>query len=707
MESTRFDHLTKTLAHGVSRRTLLKTVAGLVGGGAVAARGGTAGAVICREPGVLCAKDANCCSGSCGGDHRCACPDGQTLCGRTCQDLSGDVNNCGACGVVCTTDIANASPTCDGGTCGAVCDAGYQSCADGSCVPASGCCVNDDCSHLTDACHQGVCQDHTCVAQVQQGQACDDDDACTTDTSCQADGSCGDGTPLNCDDGLACTTDSCDRESGCVHTLQSGFCLIGGTCYARGAVNPTNPCQLCDPSTATDAWANAAQGTSCGAGASCTPGNTDTPATATTALICDGAGSCQGGTTSSCGLNTGCNGPVCAKNCSSEADCVGSAYCDPTNQTCQNDLANGQPCTVNDECISNYCVGGTCQASGTVCGNVACGGTTPTCCPDGTCVASGGCCSNDDCSNCQTCSQGVCGGGCDASQCQICGQDNTCIPADYGTTCGPNGAICVNGQCCASGTSCDFGALKLCCPNDTDVCLEGQCCASGNVCGTAPNQTCCASDETCTSTGACCPTEQLCVKSNGFKLCCPSGQTCTIHGACCPTASICGTIEYCCFSDQVCAGEGDAAYCCNPETCQPGQCGMVSNNCGGMMDCGDCVDCSTLPDGTTCGAYSTGACLKGECFQAFAIGPGPGDFCGACCVPSPWVPGQCTAVTSSPPEFSTELCMSPSAPGGTLCAAGLPTCSVSTDCPDSSYCGPVQCGGDIGIRYFCIPGCII
>ncbi len=41
-----------------------------------------------------------------------ACPAGQTLCGTTCRDTNGDVNNCGMCGRICA-----AGATCSGGLC--------------------------------------------------------------------------------------------------------------------------------------------------------------------------------------------------------------------------------------------------------------------------------------------------------------------------------------------------------------------------------------------------------------------------------------------------------------------------------------------------------------------------------------------------------------------------------------------------------------
>ena len=54
--------------------------------------------------------------------------------------------------------------------------------------------------------------------------------------------------PPSCDDRLACTEDRWENVQGifrCTHTIKPGFCVIGGACYARGQVNPANPCQEC------------------------------------------------------------------------------------------------------------------------------------------------------------------------------------------------------------------------------------------------------------------------------------------------------------------------------------------------------------------------------------------------------------------------------------------------------------------------------
>lgn len=60
-------------------------------------------------------------------------PAASYYCGGGFVQPTTDTNNCGACGVVCTTAILNASATCSAGTCVSNCNPGYSSC-DGRCA---------------------------------------------------------------------------------------------------------------------------------------------------------------------------------------------------------------------------------------------------------------------------------------------------------------------------------------------------------------------------------------------------------------------------------------------------------------------------------------------------------------------------------------------------------------------------------------------
>src|ERR1035438_4409112 len=114
---------------------------------------------------------------------RCACPPGQTDCGGTCKNLNTDSDNCGTCGMQCTTPYQK----CQGGQC--VCDAssGFKNC-DGTCIPTSAVCCGDgdgSCGSSTPVCcpaaeglPAGCCFAGTtcCGAECcRAGEVCSDD----------------------------------------------------------------------------------------------------------------------------------------------------------------------------------------------------------------------------------------------------------------------------------------------------------------------------------------------------------------------------------------------------------------------------------------------------------------------------------------------------------------------------------------------------
>jgi hypothetical protein len=109
MDGKRLDDLARRLGAAPSRRGVLRALAGIAAGGALAVVGRPpAGAQACRGAGRLCAADAHCCSGFCDTANpdpvrrnRCACPPGQENCRGACNDLATDVLNCGGCGIGC------------------------------------------------------------------------------------------------------------------------------------------------------------------------------------------------------------------------------------------------------------------------------------------------------------------------------------------------------------------------------------------------------------------------------------------------------------------------------------------------------------------------------------------------------------------------------------------------------------------------------
>lgn len=214
MDETRFDELAKRMAHrGLSRRRLVAGVAGGSLGGLAALLGRQeTDAFLCREPGVLCAKDAHCCSGTCVDDH-CACPDAeQTVCGRTCVDLQTDAQNCGRCGQACaSTEI------CQGGHClvGASACAGLP---DGTPCGASGAGLR--------CCH-GTCPSPTCLSA---NSCCADGPTCLAQCCTQA-GASG----PQCASTYSCAVNVFGGMCGSDADCANGECICGTCCGNAGS----------------------------------------------------------------------------------------------------------------------------------------------------------------------------------------------------------------------------------------------------------------------------------------------------------------------------------------------------------------------------------------------------------------------------------------------------------------------------------------
>lgn len=107
MDGDRFDHLARRLAGAMSRRTVVRGLGASVLGGGLALLGRERSeAFICRQNGVLCAKDAQCCSGACDlSTHHCVenlCPpELPDYCDGECTNVENDKYNCGFCGHYC------------------------------------------------------------------------------------------------------------------------------------------------------------------------------------------------------------------------------------------------------------------------------------------------------------------------------------------------------------------------------------------------------------------------------------------------------------------------------------------------------------------------------------------------------------------------------------------------------------------------------
>ena len=378
MDDRRFDSLAKSLASGVSRRSLIKGLLGLGGAtvarealsgqGASAARRPTptpkpvacpgqqipaGGACVCpgglsrcgadccndqappTDPDYSVCCDGACCAGLCYGEERC-CPAEQTFCAVTQECCPLDQP-------YCCSDGCCATPCCDT-TAGPVCCAGDtpQCCPDDICIPAGGCCTNSDCSGCQ------TCQNHICA---------DDQSQCPGCTDCVA-GACT-AVDTNCDDGNACTGNVCNGDGTCSNQFNcngSNDCCTGGsictnhTCLGDGTCDYSPNCNgndaCCDDG-------NSCTSNMCGADGQCSfPFNCfGDDACCPDGQSCNEKGACQGA--GCAGLNQTCdiNLPCCFP--------WGCAYIDDKVSTgvCRICIASGKQCGSPIICANSCCSG--------------------------------------------------------------------------------------------------------------------------------------------------------------------------------------------------------------------------------------------------------------------------------------------------------------------------------------------------------------
>jgi hypothetical protein len=156
---------------------------------------------------------ASCVAGAC----KPSCPPDRQLCGGACLPLAAPCNGtcaqagtrlCGdgmcrpndvdACGASCAAcrPPAFGTATCDGSSCGFVCQTGYQKCGN-ACISRDSCCTVSDCRPPANAdatCSNGLCEwtckssfvrcDGTCIAT---SQCCNADSSIDIDTNGTAD----------------------------------------------------------------------------------------------------------------------------------------------------------------------------------------------------------------------------------------------------------------------------------------------------------------------------------------------------------------------------------------------------------------------------------------------------------------------------------------------------------------------------------------
>ena len=337
------------------------------------------------------------------------------------------------------------------------------------------------------------------------------------------------------------------------------------------------------------------------------------------------------------------------------------------------------------------------------CGTFAdgCGGTLDCgACPKGlscnvftsnVCGTPKGPCTAVDCTQAGGTYCGVIGDGCGSTK--DCG---SCAPP---LTCGGRGTISAKNICGAmpgsvncTSTDCNAVGVRYCglvgdgCGGAIDCgnCPSGQSCGGdglANVCGSAPDS------------GACTPTN--CTQGQ-YRYCGVIGDGCGGKVDCggCSTGQGCGAggIEHLC-------GYAPDSGACVATTCihaSDRYCGVIGDGCGGKVDCGGCPGAASCGGGgleRVCGyAPDTGGCTRTLCAQA------GGQYCG---VISDGCGGKmdcggCPTGQSCGGRGMANLC---GAPTGT---PGCGTCATAS----GNYCGTIGdgCGGTLTCDAQCPTG---
>lgn len=368
------------------------------------------------DDGAFCTQYDTCRAGRCVGELR-NCDDSVSCNGTETCDESIDM---------CTPGIR----ACEHGS---LCHPDTDTCesACGGCV-VSGSCVAEGATNPMNPCE--VCDPARAAVgwSDNAGVICEDGDFCTVGDRC-LDRVCRAGEARTCDDGTACNgVETCDESadecvpgvptcgprSSCDPTrdrcVACTGCLIDGMCYADGAGNLENPCEVCDASAAATTW-SLVSGRHCDDGNACTEADVcvagvcgGRPLECDDGLSCNGvetcnpsSGRCESGP-GTCSAWETCNAVTgrCESSCHG---CVIGGVCysigerNPSNscEVCRNpadthwsldvgiSCNDGSPCTIGDTCGVSGCVGiARLCGDGIACNGVeTCNGTTGACMP--------------------------------------------------------------------------------------------------------------------------------------------------------------------------------------------------------------------------------------------------------------------------------------------------------------------------------------
>ena len=349
------------------------------------------------------------------------------------------------------------------------------------------------------------------------------------------------------------------------------------------------------------------------------------------------------------GVDDDCDGLLdngCPGFCADDLGCAASESCDAATNHCVPDLADGQACARDEQCLADHCSNGVCCSGGDCCT------------VDAQCAGYGWALRCDDASTCQgTSGAGTCGA---SFQCgAVATQDDSACAGMKSQTCGPYPSIA-----CTSAVSQPADQAALCassCANDSACDNEAYCDAGGHC---APDQGLgqgCAGGSQCAS-GAC------------------------VDGVCCDTA--------CNGSCQACSLFGSVGTCSlEPNgTDLDAECGAIG--CIGFYHSWSGDNCRRKADvsAATAACDGAGACrsVSQECTAQAAVGPIT-TTCNALCQDpnlatcTGTTPGTCTNVNPG-----NQSC------GNGVCRVTVPQCSNGAPqvcTPNSGAASPETCNG--------------
>lgn len=186
MDDSRFDSIARSLAPGMSRRTVSKALGAMVGS-AVAGLGG--GAVDAARRPAPTPNPVRCPGQQVWNGQQCVCQVGEA-CGPECCPLEAQ-----CCDNVCCYGVCYGEELCCPSSqawcpvSGECCSEGWSCCPEFGCVAPGSCCNDADCPQET--CAASTClENHTCGEPIWNCNLGGSAACCGDDAVCQADGSC-------------------------------------------------------------------------------------------------------------------------------------------------------------------------------------------------------------------------------------------------------------------------------------------------------------------------------------------------------------------------------------------------------------------------------------------------------------------------------------------------------------------------------------